>query len=257
MNIAITSDLHLESYRSDKLLEAFIDHIISQLDSKDLDVIVLAGDISSKDHLLGKFFSALRKWNSEIFILFVPGNHEFYGKWKSIPDVNNDLKVLCDSFKIDFLNEGSCKVIKGVCWIGTTLWSAIQQNTYMPELGCLKHIKDFRNNQFNFLQRHEFELRQLEMSITTSISTPKVIISHYLPSLSLIDPSFAGSSLNSAFASDLDRLFLNKDIRLWIAGHTHKRTKTNIHQVPVIVWPLGYCKEYPEHMEQAWCFETI
>ncbi|OCG01488.1 metallophosphoesterase [Gilliamella sp. wkB112] len=66
LNIGVYSDLHIEHsfYSFDDLSK--------------LDILVLAGDIASYD-TIERFFVELRKNAPKLTVLYVLGNHEYYG----------------------------------------------------------------------------------------------------------------------------------------------------------------------------------
>src|SRR5690349_12426264 len=67
MRIQLASDLHLEFLASSRPEEAVI------APARDADVLVLAGDIGTGLQAIEVF----REW--PVPVLYVPGNHEFYG----------------------------------------------------------------------------------------------------------------------------------------------------------------------------------
>jgi Icc-related predicted phosphoesterase len=75
---------------------------------------------------------------------------------------------------------------------------------------------------------------------------PVIMITHHLPSYSLIDPKYMKSKgsigptgLNQYFASHLDDL-IKSPIKAWICGHTHTGFEKRINDVTVYCNPGGY-----------------
>jgi len=101
MKLNILSDLHLG-------FEAF------ERPVNDADVVVLAGDIA-RPREAAAWASGFDKP-----VLYVPGNHEFYGG--SIDGAAAELAQLCDGTGVHLLNDREV-VIGGVRFLGTTLWT--------------------------------------------------------------------------------------------------------------------------------------
>ena len=103
MRIRVLSDLHLE----------FQDWNPPDAQA---DIIVLAGDIHSGSRGI--------EWARRQFplmpILYVPGNHEFYGR--EIQETLSDLQKAGRRFGVDVLH-GRGVVIGGARFLGATLWT--------------------------------------------------------------------------------------------------------------------------------------
>ena len=101
MILNILSDLHLS-------LGAL------KIPENDADLVVLAGDIARPKEAAS--------WVSGIArpVLYVPGNHEFYGG--SIGGTVDELKRLCAETNIHVLDNDEV-VLEGVRFLGTTLWT--------------------------------------------------------------------------------------------------------------------------------------
>ncbi|HWJ46715.1 MAG TPA: metallophosphoesterase, partial [Candidatus Udaeobacter sp.] len=80
----------------------------------DADLVILAGDIARPKEAAS--------WASGIAkpVLYVPGNHEFYGG--SIGDTVDELKLLCAGTNVQVLDNDEV-VFDGVRFLGTTLWT--------------------------------------------------------------------------------------------------------------------------------------
>jgi murein L,D-transpeptidase YafK len=66
------------------------------------------------------------------------------------------------------------------------------------------------------------------------------VVTHYLPSRRSIDPAFAGSPFNPAFASRLDELVAQSGATLWVHGHTHRSADYFLGTTRVVCNPRGY-----------------
>src|SRR5439155_7258727 len=93
--IIYVSDLHLEFYKKLKQLLNYINFN----DWPDADILILAGDImniKSDDRSLKKRFTKLIKLFKEKYknVIYVAGNHEYYGCKKAIISINDADKLL-------------------------------------------------------------------------------------------------------------------------------------------------------------------
>ena len=101
MKLNILSDLHLGFGAMERPVN-------------DADVVVLAGDIARPRE------AASWAMRFDKPVLYVPGNHEFYGS--SIDGALDELKRLCEGTQVHVLDNGEA-VIDGVRFLGTTLWT--------------------------------------------------------------------------------------------------------------------------------------
>jgi predicted phosphodiesterase len=121
MKIQLLSDLHLEANPGFQATPA-----------EGADLLVLAGDIGSyqtrRDGTVMdepdwglRRFSPLPQWGGwPTPVLFVPGNHEYDGL--DVDQAHADLRQTCERLGITWLERES-RVIDGVRFIGTTLWT--------------------------------------------------------------------------------------------------------------------------------------
>ncbi len=72
-----------------------------------------------------------------------------------------------------------------------------------------------------------------------------LVITHHLPSFSLIAPQYANSPCNDAFASDLDDLVEHPAVAAWVFGHTHSSVRQSFghHKTLLVCNPRGYPSE--------------
>ncbi len=234
MKIHILSDLHLEMRRGATYQPDDV--------AKDADVIVLAGDIGKVANGIG--------WASETFhgkpIVYVPGNHEFYGK--DIRETQALMSITARETGVHLLDDGVA-VIDGVRFIGSTLWTDF--NLYgNPDYAmeqAMTGLNDFRVIHFgrlgHFSPTHALELHRKSLSwligkLEESFTGPTVVVSHHLPSQLSVSEKYQGDSLSPCFASNLDYLFGKMD--LWIHGHSHDSSDYVVNGTRVICNPFGY-----------------
>lgn len=236
MKIQVLSDLHLEFLSSSQ-----IDNLISNIYPHG-DVLVLAGDIGNPSHSSYKFF--LEKMNQQFPKIFlITGNHEYYGG--SISSRNHLIHDICSSLNnVSFLSC-SYEDYKGFRWIGTTLWSRVDESTRF-RINDVRRIQDFTILHYN--QLHQEAVDFLSTTLKNSISLPSIVITHHLPSHQLIHPRYQkepDNYYNQWFASSLDPLLekYTLQIPLWIYGHTHDFFHGYLQQTQMVCNPLGYEEE--------------
>ncbi|SOB78092.1 Predicted phosphoesterase [Marinobacter sp. LV10R510-11A] len=197
MRLRILSDLHVECFQEG--------HDVPDVAA---DVVILAGDIHRKTEGLS--------WAAERFagqeIIYVPGNHEFYGT--SMPDTRKALRADAKRLGIHLLDNDTVN-IGGVRFHGTTLWTDFGLYTGQPDYDPLQ---------------------------TEPCSGPRVVISHHAPLPECIPPKYQGDSLSPAFASDL-RALMGK-MNLWVHGHVHEPVDLQVAGTRILANPGAYPKEY-------------
>ena len=239
MNIRYLSDLHLEFIKPNKL-EKFINNIKPNLN----EICILAGDIgkpNSENYNI--FMNFINNSFKKTFI--IAGNHEYYHKTNSIEDTNNFLIEYFKQFKnISFLNN-TYEHYENKCFIGATLWSKITNP--IDEINDVYQIPNFNYIKYNHLNMICTDF--LEDIVEKNNNC--VIITHHLPSESLIDNKYKVPNMipyNQWFYCNLDS-FIEKyksKIDCWFYGHTHMTSFKKIHNIPFMCNPIGYPNENKE-----------
>jgi len=235
------SDLHLEFIKSHKI-EKFLKNI--PLCTTD-DILVLAGDIGNPYSTnYDTFMKFVSKNFAKTFV--IAGNHEYYNKIKTIKETTLFLEEYLTQFhNISFLNN-SYEEYRNMYFVGTILWSKVDVNTpyhindlyAIPDMSCSVYNK-LHNKSVSFLQE---TLGKVDKDKSC------VVITHHLPSDSLVDDKYKTQKLlpySQWFSSNQDTLIethKNK-IKLWIYGHTHTASQKTVHTIPFLCNPLGYPME--------------
>ena len=237
MKLNILSDLHL----SRGALE---------IPRNDADVVILAGDVARPKDAASWALGFAKP------VLYVPGNHEFYGG--SIAGAADDLKKLCAGTNIHVLDNDQM-IIKGVRFLGTTLWTDFmlwtddaQRSQAMLE--AQRFMRDFSIIHVDapvprlFMPEDSAALcradaRWLESQLAEHHAGPTVVITQHAPSRQSIHSRFAGSLLNGCFVSDLQHLVDRQRVQLWVHGHTHDSFDYMLHGTRVVCNPRGYAKD--------------
>jgi Icc-related predicted phosphoesterase len=69
---------------------------------------------------------------------------------------------------------------------------------------------------------HETAWKRLQEAVAAEPHRPTVVITHHAPSRLGLNPRFAGSPLDPAYASSLDEeIAAFENVPVWVHGHTH------------------------------------
>jgi len=237
MKLNILSDLHLSQGALD-------------LPSNAADLVVLAGDIARPAQAL-EWAAGLGKP-----VLYVPGNHEFYGA--SLGGTLANLRSLSAGTAVKILDDEEV-VIAGVRFLGSTLWTDFRlfgggEQRAAAHDEALRWMRDYRRifrdpalqqlfrpqDGAALFQRHAAWLAQ---RLAQPHDGPTVVITHHAPSPASIHPRFAGSLMNACFVSKADALLDGSRVRLWIHGHTHDSFDYRLNGTRVVCNPRGYARD--------------
>ena len=206
------SDIHLEwlnKYKVKSILKSF-DSLTKE------DTIIFNGDICSPKYQLDFLISYLT--NKVDHIIYVAGNHEYYGS--SIQEIDNYITSLEDKYlNFSFLNNKKI-VVNGVEILGGTGWSNIL-NQRVGSLNDLKTIKNMSPERMTKL--HE----EFVLFLKTNIDSNKnqVIVSHFLPSSGVITEYHKNSELNFYFCNGVYDKNYELSPKYWLYGHDHSKNQ--------------------------------
>ena len=237
MKLNILSDLHLGQG-------------VMEPPHNDADLVVLAGDIARPEQAVA--------WASNLGkpVLYVPGNHEFYGG--SIGGTIARLKALANGSPVRVLDDDET-LIDGVRFLGSTLWTdflllgdgegrtaaVAQARRFLRDYQRI-HVDDELTQLFTPLdsamlfQRHA---EWLARKLAQPHPGPTVVITHHAPSPQSIHPRFEGSLLNACFVSNVEHLAGADRVQLWVHGHTHDSFDYRLNGTRVVCNPRGYARD--------------
>ncbi|WP_075879826.1 metallophosphoesterase [Vreelandella massiliensis] len=240
MKLRVLSDLHLEHFDDGRTLP-----------DVPADVVVLAGDIHEGTR--GLAWAAARFPDQPI--LYVPGNHEFYGH--SMPLLREQLRAEAQRLGIHLLDNSSV-AIDGVKFLGSTLWTdfalyadASVEDTertfqralaYMPDFHLIEQPEGNTFSPEESQRLHRKAATWLMRELAAHFDGPKVVITHHAPLADCIPPRYQGDSLSPAFASHLPHLMGNA--ALWVHGHVHETVDLDCQGTWVMANPGGYPNEF-------------
>jgi predicted phosphodiesterase len=252
MRIQLLSDLHMERHPNFKPQAI-----------PGVDVLVLAGDIGSyqagsrlagDDFGLG-VFSPLQPDAPWPNVLFVPGNHEYDSL--EFDEAQARMRETCARLGITWLDQ-QVVTIKGVRFMGTTLWSdfdAFAGGEPTPTRQMQKREKAYRAANFYLkknttLQNGEPMLAEamrtlalqcqdwLRQALAEPFDGHTVVVTHFAPSLRSADPRYGLTPGTAGFCNELDSLIAQAS--LWLHGHLHCPNDYLVHGCRVVANPLGY-----------------
>lgn len=236
MKLYVLSDLHLEF----STFEPF---------KTDADVVVLAGDI-------GKGTSGI-EWARSAFpgkeIVYVPGNHEFYGTQR--PEILDAMRAAAKESGVHLLDNDDVLILSqdkqdSVRILGCTLWTNFR--LFGDDMKCQAisagqyGLNDFRLireggkcfSPERSIELHEESLAWLKEKLNEPFNGKTVVVTHHLPSARSVVEQYKDSLLSACFASELDYLF--GKMVLWIHGHTHDNLDYEVNGTRVVCNPRGY-----------------
>lgn len=239
MKIHLVSDLHLE----------FGPYLHKA--PKGTDVVIAAGDITTSHN--GPF--QLREiFGPYVPIIYIAGNHEFYGTiWDNCI---NDIRQKALDNNVHFLHEGEYVEIDGVTFIGGTLWTnyELYGNREGSMRAALRCMNDFRRigkvpeNGGTAVYLHPQDTLKMHHRTIGNIATKAlqtegklVIVSHMAPHPKSIHKKYSGDEVNPYYASDLTQFISDIQPDLWVHGHMHDSFDYMVGEKTRIVCnPRGY-----------------
>jgi predicted phosphodiesterase len=233
----VLSDLHLEQEPL-------------ALPQVDADVVVLAGDVATGTEGI----EWARAWADGRPVLYVAGNHEFYGH--ACPGLLDQLRrTAAESSLLVLENEQA--TIGGVRFLGCTLWTDFDFDGPERRLDsmrlCERVVNDYKLIAFDPDDRalaaddtrafHLVSRRWLEQRLAEPFGGPTVVVTHHAPLIRSRPQSAMWRALAGAFASDLTELMGAGRADVWIFGHTHRAADLDVRGTHVISNPRGYPHE--------------
>lgn len=258
----LASDLHLE----------FGDLRIENKDN--VDCLILAGDVveieqlkkdgTTKKPYIAEFFKHV---NSEFKqVIWVPGNHEYYGCYfmqKTVDDARKWLETngltnisLCDMDTV-LVNETPvhCATLwtdmnDGNEWVAYQIQNGLNDYKYIRGASPTRAGSRISTKEIEII--HSKHLRFLDEA--TADGKDCVVVTHHQPTLRALNSRYV-SDIDYAYASDLSDFFLDRpQIKVWCSGHTH----ASMRQLDVGEQRfLTNCRGYHGHEEISRFFEPM
>ena len=223
MNIQVASDLHL-----DQLIKKKSEKEIKDLIIPNSEILILAGDVCHIEDInsFSFFFEYLN--NNFSYIIYIPGNHEFYNKKLfNIDFLNKSIINFLSSYRNFIYLYNKSVLIEDILFTGSCLWCNPSINP--PFWFHIDLNKDDISNMYKESIDYLNKVSDLKYE-------KHVIITHY-PPLNLKDNNL---KKEKSFKDDYYEYYNNKDIVLnyppkyWIFGHTHKNFNKTINNITYI-----------------------
>lgn len=258
--LRIVSDLHLE--RIDLSEDG---KVLPRLPKDHKSILIVAGDLLPVKRL-SRISAILEDWSQRFrHVLFVPGNHEHYGM--NLSDSMMSLRWLKDDSSemenVIVLNPGKIE-IDGVTFIGSTLWSDLDRNSFAARQAVTAKTMDgSRTVLADYCAIYKHDDVPITPDVTMSLHWKDrdfifqevdqckegqkiVVITHHLPSYSSVHPMYLHDTVTPSFASELGWEIQDRDILLWVHGHTHSSCDYDINGTRILCNPKGYGDENHE-----------
>ena len=228
MRVQYLSDIHVE-FHADKG-ESFV----GSLDPSAVDVLVVAGDLAVGAGI-GPALDLVCARYAPRPVLYVHGNHEFYGTTRE--KVIAETRGACARNSNLHWLDGDVVEIGGIRFLGAPLWFrdfegskflAFAMNDFKTIQGFREWVYLENQRALDFLER---ELRAAD-----------VVVTHYLPVEASIAPRWQGDALNAFFLCDVEPLIRERRPQLWIHGHTHDSVDATLGETRVVANPFGYAR---------------
>lgn len=242
MKIQVVNDYHFEFIKA----YGITNKILKSLNCK-CDVLVIAGDLNVGDAALFSLKYLRENHVSDPYIIYIPGNHEYYRSSKEFMDkklLEYKYTNMIDMRKTYILNN-EFTYIDGVLFIGSTGWwdesnGKITYN-HLRSLNDFSLIHDIMNNNYGIKwgkESREFFIDTLEAAKRMGIRKV-VCISHNGPTKKCAK-KYQGSSLNTLFQNDWKDIIQEYQPNYWIFGHTHEYLEYRVNNTKCICNPVGY-----------------
>ena len=241
--LLILSDLHFEHRSVWSLPDAF----------PPFDVAVFAGDVDGSVARSVRRLAAAPGLAGRP-IVFVPGNHEFYGG--HLDERLAEGKAACADSDVHLLDRGTV-VLAGVRFVGATLWTdyALFGDAAAEMAACRRDLNDHRRIEAGpsdarrrFLPEdaaalHAGDRAFIEAELATPFAGATVVVTHHAPHRGSVAARYARDPLTPGFVSDLSAVMERCRPALWIHGHVHDRFDYTVGPTRILANPKGYGPE--------------
>lgn len=231
MKLIVFSDCHFEFHRDAG--KSFVGELAKAPDA----VAVVAGDVAVLPLLLESLRMLCQKFRH---VVYVAGNHEFYGCHFS--DIGVYKGMVSQHLPNLHWLERETAEIDGRRFVGTTLW-------FPPPPG---HCPKWALNDYHQIggfepwvyDEHEKSLEFLEAELRPT----DILVTHHFPFSGSIARQHKNSNLNPFFHAGgrAESLVAAKGPFLAIHGHTHTSFSTSSGPTRIVCNPHGYPGENPE-----------
>jgi hypothetical protein len=227
----LISDIHSELWPEQLFRAAkHVDRLLPVLPDDADTILLLAGDTGSyrRRNIYLAVLDRLCERFREVFD--IPGNHFWYG------GTNWDIETLpFERPNYHFGSTLACENVKAA-----TLWTDFRQANPMVERACFDGMNDFRQIPDLVPKQVKERHAQHVQFLRENMRPGDLVMTHFAPSWRSIPPNRAADSVIGYYATDLEKLILEKRPALWVHGHIHTACDYRIGDTRVICNPAGY-----------------
>lgn len=243
MKLQIASDLHTE-------FEGPV-----PLDDVGADVLILAGDIGYADSETVLWLNSMRKRYSSR-ILYVPGNHEYYGQ--DFDAANRYMDRISVFGGFIWMNNFVWEY-EGQRFVGTPLWTNFR-NDPVARYGAGRMINDFRRILYGdgvMTPEAMHSLYDEAMAfLKDEVQEGDVVITHFPPSNECRHKGFPeGNDVAKYFTNEISEFILEREPCIWVSGHVHYNFDFMIGNTRVVSNQAGYPNEHVRGWDPAFTVE--
>lgn len=237
MKIAMHSDLHIEGYRL----------LYNTLSDTGYDVLVLAGDIVSAK-TIDRLQVLREKVPTDKPVIFVPGNHEFYGG--CIKQTANELRDKCSELGFIYADR-KVVVIDEVVFICATGWATLDsfheysmEEKWLAMKSCIADFQAIKSNSVDdMIERGKADYEFIKSNLELYKDHKCVVVTHFSPSETYGNQNFDVTPISSYFSNDWTHLMYEYQPVFWVYGHTHGSVEGRIYRTRVVTNQRGYGHE--------------
>jgi predicted phosphohydrolase len=211
----------------------------------DADIVLLIGDIDVKGRGV--------KWAAEAFpksqVLYVPGNHEYYGG-ALVKSLTKLREAAALTSNVTVLDRDEV-VINGIRFLGATGWTDYTATGNAREAKWVgqQRMNDFKKiRTATYSRLHPNDLVKeclqtftwLKSKLAEPFAGKTVVMTHHAPSMRVLaDNIHSGTHLDASYANAWDEL-MGPAVDLWFHGHTHLSVDMDINGTRNVSNQRGY-----------------
>lgn len=242
MRLQIFSDFHIDVERG---------YVPRLADGADL--VVMAGDVCQG---AAKGMAFLRAHIPKPMpILFVLGNHEFYGG--AVVEERQSAAAAALTHDITVLDD-AVAIIGGVRFVGATLWTdfclggegfqSSNMRTAETRMNDYRAIKLQKKPWVRFVPESSVALHRVSRAFIWQVleqpfAGPTVVVTHHAPHVGSIHRRFGRDEINPAYVSDQTAMMERFKPALWVHGHVHNSFDYRVADTRILCNPHGYGDE--------------
>lgn len=224
----------------------------------DVELAIVPGDVSAPVSVSLQWLHNVVSARGKRDVVFVAGNHEHYGQVyeKSMAQGMED----CAKFPHIHFLENEAAVIKGVRFLGATMWTDFdlfgnpaaameQAAAFMNDYNAIRsraadgNYRRFTPERTRLI--HEESRAWLRQALAEDFDGPTVVVTHTSPHRMSVAEEYVTDPLTPAFASDFAPEIEEFEPDFWVHGHTHTGFDYTVPgtNTRVVCNPLGYRKD--------------